>query len=865
MSERKAPRELVERLCAELRALEPPPGASDQSAARVWNRLAEAQNTPASGALVGCAAIRADLEAIVRGGERPSAPRQLLIEDHLQNCPACRLAMKELRAGAPAAASSPGPSRRLAFWKPAWPVAAALAAAVAVAVAIFAYRALAPMGGEAEVLAASGPIYRLDSPGGLTPWRGKRLAYGEWLRTGARADAVVRLADGSQVEVGGQSEFSVTAARRGTTLELHRGAVIVQAARQGPGRHLYVAAQGALVSVKGTVFSVAEGLRGARVAVLAGQVRVDHDGQQVLLAPGQQFASSPDLAAAPLSDAFAWSRDASHYLALLASVSSLRADLRKVPYPGLRYASPLLPLVPADTVFFAALPNLGNTLAQSYQVVQEHLQQDPALRAWWRSRRGNAGDLAATINELQSLGADLGDEVIVAADSNGGGPSGFLVLAQTNNPADLTNRLRQLKPEGHGQPRIAFVGDPAQAATIAGTDIYVWLDNGLLAASPELSPLRRLEARMAQPRGTGFAASPFYDRIAAAYQQGVSVLVAADVRSIVAQAQAEHGGGEWMQQLGVSNLAYFVATQQVSSAGTADHATLSFADARTGIASWLGPPAAMGALAYISPRPQMAVAAEIKQPSAIVGDVLGLLHAHGQPDDLQKLGFDPARLAASLGTEFAFALDGPILPTPAWKVIVEVNDPAALQQAIGQFVSAWNQQALAHGRPQLEAEESQSGGQTYTRLILPGTPAEVDYTLSGGYLLLAPRIGLLAEALRYHDANYNLARAPQFLAALPRDQEVNCSAVFYQDLAPALQSLLSLPGASGISPQQRDSLRQLGAEAPNAACAYGGRDSIRVAMNGATGPLGFGLGSLLGAPNGLDVRQLIERAVHGGN
>ena len=33
------------------------------------------------------------------------------------------------------------------------------------------------------------------------------------------------------------------------------------------------------------------------------------------------------------------------------------------------------------------------------------------------------------------------------------------------------------------------------------------------------------------------------------------------------------------------------------------------------------------------------------------------------------------------GGEYAFAIDGPILPTPSWKLVFEVNDPAHLQQA----------------------------------------------------------------------------------------------------------------------------------------------------------------------------------------
>ena len=33
-------------------------------------------------------------------------------------------------------------------------------------------------------------------------------------------------------------------------------------------------------------------------------------------------------------------------------------------------------------------------------------------------------------------------------------------------------------------------------------------------------------------------------------------------------------------------------------------------------------------------------------------------------------------IAANLGGEVTVAVDGPLLPTPSWKVAIEVNDPA---------------------------------------------------------------------------------------------------------------------------------------------------------------------------------------------
>ena len=46
-------------------------------------------------------------------------------------------------------------------------------------------------------------------------------------------------------------------------------------------------------------------------------------------------------------------------------------------------------------------------------------------------------------------------------------------------------------------------------------------------------------------------------------------------------------------------------------------------------------------------------------------------------------------LAASLGGEFALALDGPLMPVPSWKLVSEVYDPGRFQATL----------ATAGGRP----------------------------------------------------------------------------------------------------------------------------------------------------------------------
>src|SRR5205807_5447657 len=93
--------------------------------------------------------------------------------------------------------------------------------------------ALAPSGPRATVVSAKGNVFRrAQEP--VKP--GLTLGDGELIRTAAGAHAVLKLADGSQLEMNERTELEITAAWSGQTVILDRGDVVVEAAPQGRRR-----------------------------------------------------------------------------------------------------------------------------------------------------------------------------------------------------------------------------------------------------------------------------------------------------------------------------------------------------------------------------------------------------------------------------------------------------------------------------------------------------------------------------------------------------------------------------------------------------------------------------------------------------
>jgi hypothetical protein len=247
----------------------------------------------------------------------------------------------------------------------------------------------------------------------------------------------------------------------------------------------------------------------------------------------------------------------------------------------------------------------------------------------------------------------------------------------------------------------------------------------------------------------------------------------------------------------------------------------------------------MGALDFVSPNAQGAVAFVFKGPALVFDDFVGLVstndpRARGQLAQLEaKLDLNLREdFAATFGGEFAVALDGPLLPTPAWKLVVEVYDPARLQASLELLVTRANDDAASAGRPGLRLEAEQVGETTYHSLR-GDMPFELHYAFADGYLVAAPSRALVMKALRTYGSGETLGRAASFRALFPPDRDAHVSGLLYQNVGPVLGSLLEAPGASRLTGDQRRAFETLTRDTrPTLVSVYGEDDGIRVVGTG---------------------------------
>ena len=864
------------------------------AADRVWARIsaANAEAVSVKGTNVerieSCGDFQSLIPAYLSGNLTEA--RSLLLVDHTHECIPCRKAMNEARRQKRGIQEIPAKKKGYSLQPVVlrWGIAAALVIGFGLLALPFIQNYL-PFGTrlEATVQAAEGQVYEVADSETVSVGTGSKLQAGERIRTAKDAHAVVALGDGSSIEMKDRSELFLTRNRQGTTIHLNRGSVVIEAAKQR-GQQLFVQTNDSLVSVVGTTFSVNNGTKGSRVSVIEGEVHLNHAGNNRVLKPGQQITTSPAIDVIPVRQEIAWSRNAEKYAQMLTSLAALNGELNTVARPGVRNSTHLLDLMPDSTVVYAALPNLANTMAESHRIIQQRMEQNPALREWWAKEHAGPGqNMGEVMNTIRQFGEYLGDEIAVSISINEKGePSAPLVLAELKDAAGFRQFLEQEIAKHssgqHGKPQIQFVDDPANASASTTTDqMFVWIQNDLLVASPKLNQLQNVATLRASGGISSFTATPFRDRIASIYQEGAGLIVAADLERVVSQTKSQRAASSEGQkheaalnQLGLLNVKYFVLDQKETDGKTHTQASLSFNEPQRGVVSWLAAPGPMGSLEYISPDANFVTGFVVKNPVALVDDLLGAFGTVSP--ELRKMldnqqtahGLDIRNdIAAPLGGEFAFAIDGPVLPTPSWKLVFEVNDPIHLQQTLERVAGEVNKEVARFGKSGLAWDQAEIGGRTYYTLKSSDFGLEVNFTYANGYMIVAPTRALVERALQSHDSGVSLLKSSNFTAGLPADGNANFSALFYHNLAPLVQPFANriADTANSLPSGPQQAVKALAADMPpTLAYAYAQGDTITFAANTEGGPFGLSPASILGMPNALEMQSIIQRGMKDG-
>jgi len=792
-----------DRILNSIREEDPDPAVVEAAAERVHARL-EMRSVDMGGRLNSCEDFRALADAYREG--KLSDARHMLVEDHLHSCVACRRFFRGDEK-APVVVMASQTRSKVGVVLP-WAIAAVVLLAAGLTLPEYFNVLFAPSGARATVASIDGEAYKVASNGLTLLTAGASVAENEQVRTAKGSRAVLKLRDGSLVEVAERSDLRVSEGWRRKLVSLERGSVMVEAAKQRQGT-LDISTPDCLVSVKGTIFGVSRGLKGSRVSVVEGEVRVDKSTGVVLLHRGDQTATNPTMAPTSVAEDISWSANSDKYLSLLGELAAIQKKIDAIPGPEMRYSSKLTALLPANTAVFVSMPNLASTLTEANAIFEERAKQSPVLNQWWNAE--GAKRVRAIVEQVRAISDHLGEEIVIAVPSSAGQLQAPIMVAEETRPG-----VKQL---------------------LTGTPLNVEERNGFVSIGNT---------------GSGFESSEFGKRVLQSYSTGAGWLFAADMEQILPPAVRDS-----KDPSGMDNLRYVIVERKPNLGREETSATVSFRGDRTGFANWIAAPAPMGTLDFVTPEATFAASFVVNNPAALLGQLTSLSSAFEAFETSTGVNVRND-MAASLGGEATVAVDGPLLPTPSWKVAVEVNNPARLEWSIEQVVKTAQQQTPdAH----IQLTNETSDGLTYYTLTSTKSPVAVNYVFTDGYLLMAPNRNLLTVAMEARRKGDTLANSVTFRAQLPQNGQANFSALAWYNASAAIAPMAEqLTATKFLTDDQKKALAGLTADKkPTLIYAYAEKDRIIAATRGSFG--GLSLDTLAGAGGTAFLGQLLAPAL----
>lgn len=651
------------------------------------------------------------------------------------------------------------------------------------------------------------------------------LIQDDWINDGQRlatkqdGTAMLELEDGSRVEIAPRSLLLLTGGRGGNRLRVDHGDVIVQVAPQGNGT-FDIATDDLVVEVVGTTLGVSHGTKGSRVAVIEGEVEVSHGGKTTSLQAGEQYGTRKTTATA-LEETVGWSREAERYVEILQAYADLQRDIEAALTADTRYSTRLLDLVPADTSVYVAVPNAPATIAQAHAAVQAFQDRLPSEEF---PSNGSSAMVKEMVGWLGEVGDHLGPETVLALHWDDSDSPVLLLLAEARAGLRdvIADKLRKVAQSvGSEDIGIEIVDTPEEAQE---GRLAIWLTDGLFAASASPQTFVELQATLAGAPNR-FREGALYARLGEVYERGAEYVAGADLTRL--------GLDEYANPL----LDFRGAQTAIAEHRLDDELALAalevrFDDDNPDRIPLLDQPGPMGALKFFSPDATLAgalVLPDSKKLKAVFDAWLADLRpAYAEQPAASEFVED---LVDIVGGEVAVALDGPLLPQPSWKAVVEVYDQAKLQTMV-ETSAGLLQLAVGDDELGVEVVEGTMPSEPVYRLSAGGIG--VYYAFIDGYLVLAGNQAVLDRARGTYESGVTLLDGGRFQRLLPLDSYLDFSAVTYARLDDSLLLPLldvAMRGSDGPRNQLLKELREILAGAAVFGL-YNEPDRIRVVLNG---------------------------------
>jgi hypothetical protein len=384
---------------------------------------------------------------------------------------------------------------------------------------------------------------------------------------------------------------------------------------------------------------------------------------------------------------------------------------------------------------------------------------------------------------VQSVSSLLGDEVVFSVASAGPQDEVPLVMAH-------------VRPDG--RTALASALDALFANAGEASRPYSVSDE-LIVVSDSASHLAWAVNHLGQGAGSPFAAA-----IGERYERGAGWLIGLDAAPVIQMASGDDAPP--IKLAGITGVKYFFLEQRSAGGVEENEVTLTFQDARQGMASWMADGGSGGAAEYVPADVLVAGYVSMREPGQLFQELSALMTTQQESfqSELttleQKLGAGfVGSLTAAMGTEAAFAMQGFSTSGPTWMMIGLANDPAVIDSSIAKLVDTFN----ANLGPDEQNErctlaQENANGRLWTTVKAGSLPFGVTWTYDGGYMVAASDRATAERAIATRNGGSALVWSPAFQRQFPASAGIHPSSFAWLNTNGALGMLSALSANEAV-------------------------------------------------------------------